>query len=180
MRKVTSEDKDMALLKAFRKGDQQAFGWLFERHRDGLISYAWRMTGREDVAYDICLETFAGLVVGVWRPQKPFKVSLLRVAHRMSLAAIRHQGKTPAPKTAFGPAEPGTPEGAAFDDGERAELERGLSQLAETYRAVLLLYYSQNLRADAVAAVLDVEESQVKRLLVQARTGLFEFLPGAS
>ena len=69
---------------------------------------------------------------------------------------------------------------AAFDDADRAELERGLSQLAETYRSVLLLYYSQNLRADAVAAVLDVEESQVRRLLVQARAELLEFLPGAS
>ena len=52
-RKATPEEPDEKLVDAFQKGDRAPLLWLFDRYRDSVIAYVWRMCQRRDVAEDI-------------------------------------------------------------------------------------------------------------------------------
>ncbi len=175
-RKATPNESDEDLLLAFKKGAREPFLWLFERHRERVIAYAWRMCGRRDVGEDICVEAFAGLIVGVWKPGPLFRLSLAEVVHGMCVAHIRRMGGTRQEAKAFGVVVPGSPEEAA-QDLERAAVERAVSSMAEGYRAVLLLYYTMELTTGQIATLLDTDPTQVPLQISYARYLLRHALP---
>jgi RNA polymerase sigma-70 factor (ECF subfamily) len=55
------ESEDRALVDRANRGDASAFEALYRRHRDFVVSLAWRLTGSRDDALDVLQETFARL-----------------------------------------------------------------------------------------------------------------------
>src|SRR5437879_7648875 len=53
---------DEALLEQAAKRDETAFAVLYQRHRDALFSWAWRLTGSRTLAEDLVHDCFVALI----------------------------------------------------------------------------------------------------------------------
>lgn len=63
---------DIALLRAAREGDSEAFGTFYLRHRDAVVRFCGRRAGTPDAVLDLVAETFAtalGIVHGERAPE---------------------------------------------------------------------------------------------------------------
>ncbi|MEE2750740.1 MAG: sigma-70 family RNA polymerase sigma factor [Myxococcota bacterium] len=167
-RKATPEEPDEVLLEAFKKGDRAPFLWLFDRYRDSVIAYVWRMCGRRDVAEDICIEAFAGLVLRVWKPEDSFRESLTSVVHQMCVTHMARIANEPPRSAGFGVPLPGSPE-EAVDTSEKKATELAVASVPLGYRAVLLLYYTMELSLDQISRVLACDRDQLPLQLAYAR-----------
>jgi len=167
-RKATPEESDEKLIDAFQKGDRAPLLWLFDRYRDSVIGYVWRMCEQRDVAEDICIEAFAGLVMRVWKPEDTFRESLSTVVHQMCVAHMARAAKSTQGNSAFGPASPGSPQEAA-DTPDKQATELAVASIPLGYRSVLLLYYTMGLSLDQIARVLACDREQLPLQLAYAR-----------
>ena len=56
---MAGEHSDLELIEKSRDGDLSAFETLYRRHRDWVVSLAYRFCGNRDDALDVLQETFA-------------------------------------------------------------------------------------------------------------------------
>jgi len=170
----------MDLVKAARKGSEEAFLRLFDDHHVPLFRFAYRLTGSAADAEDIVQECFLGLLRAECRydPRRGAVRSYLFGAVRnQALKRQRHR------EGAGGPVEWRSPESEAM----RAELEdtvaRAVMRLPENQRAVLILAHYEQMPLAEIARVMEVEVGAVKSRLQRARASMKEMLaayaPGA-
>jgi RNA polymerase sigma-70 factor (ECF subfamily) len=148
---------DWDLLRAYwDRGDDATFKLLFDRHRDSVTSYSWRIVHRREEAEEICIEAFCKLLRQPFEPFGSFRGYLLTVVRRLSIDALRRrsvrQRLDPAADHSDGAAD--SPEQAAVQSQQHAGLERALATLDIRHREVLLLYYNQGLTSDEAGLVL--------------------------
>jgi RNA polymerase sigma-70 factor, ECF subfamily len=170
---------DEALLDAFRAGDDGAFVELYARYRDRVTGYAWRITGRREDAEDVCVEAFAKVVDGAWRPVGSFRAFLFTVVHRLCLNQIRARGRQHRAydRLLAEPLAPGVdPERATLMTDEQRQIDAALAGLPEDQRAAVLLFYGQDLSSRQVADILGFDDQQVRSKLSYARRLLRERL----
>lgn len=165
---------DAALMLAFREGDHAAFNLLFDRYRDRVISYCWRMLRNQEEAEEVALESFCRVVEGAWSPKGSFRAFLFTVAHRLCLDRLRKRQRTLrfARLWRAAGAERSTPEQSVAFDERRTALEAALADLPEAHRATVLLYYGQELRSQDVARIMGCTDQQVRSRLSYARKRL--------
>ena len=91
---------DEQLLKRASRGDEAAFLLLYERHREAVFRFAYRMLGDSAQAEDITQECFLSLVR---RPDSfdetraKLRTYLLGATRNLSLKSLRRKGrKVPA------------------------------------------------------------------------------------
>src|SRR3954466_5724948 len=84
---------DAAAAEQARKGDQQAFRVLVERHSRALFRLAFRMTGNEQDAEDLVQETFlrAYKQLANFDSRSAFGTWLYRIATNCSLDLLRRR-----------------------------------------------------------------------------------------
>lgn len=168
----TTSDEALAL--AWTAGDPAALAVLFERYRDRVTGYAWRMLRRREEAEEVCLEVFCRVAGGAWAPSGSLKAFLFTVAQRLCLDRLRRRGFADRAHLAIaamtGTAD--TPEAAAVADDRLARLEIGLAALPEAHRAAVLLFYGQELASKEVADILGCTDQQVRSRLSYARRAL--------
>ncbi|WP_167859438.1 RNA polymerase sigma factor [Paenibacillus cymbidii] len=85
---------EQALVERARQGDTEAFGELFEQHRNGLRGYAERMTGDGYMADDIVQDAFvkAFLHLGSLADPGRFRPWLFRIAKNQANMRLRRGG----------------------------------------------------------------------------------------
>lgn len=170
---------DEDLLHAYRKGDHPAFNLLFNRYRDRVVGYAWRMLRNQEEAEDIALEAFCRVLEGAWRPGGSFRAFLFTVVYRLCLDRLRKRTRTlrfeRMWKAASAPSS--SPESTVVADEQRRALELAIAELPEEHRATVLLYYGQELRSREVARIMGCTDQQVRSRLSYARRRLRELLP---
>jgi RNA polymerase sigma-70 factor (ECF subfamily) len=161
------------LLARFQAGDDGAFAELYARHRGPVTGYAWRMLGRVEEAEEVCTDTFCRLVDGRWRPAGTVRGYLFTVAHRLCLDRLRRRASMGRALlrliTGDGAA---SPEGALIDAELREGLDAALLSLPPDHRAVVLLYYAEELSSREVAEVVGCSDQQVRSKLAYARRRL--------
>jgi RNA polymerase sigma-70 factor (ECF subfamily) len=74
---VPGDFSDIALLERAGRGDETAFVLLYERHRDVLFRFSWRMLGQVETAEDVTHDCFVGLLAHPER-YEPSRASLRR------------------------------------------------------------------------------------------------------
>ena len=174
-RRQSSEGpEDSALMARFRQGDHTAFNRLFDRYRDRVISYSWRMLRNHEEAEEVALEAFCRVVEGAWSPGGSFRAFLFTVAHRLCIDRLRKRQRTTRFVRLWKAAEGRsvTPEESVAADEQHAALESAIAGLPEPHRAAVLLYYGQELRSKEVAEILDCSDQQVRSRLSYARKRL--------
>ncbi|UMG94758.1 RNA polymerase sigma factor SigM [Nocardioides sp. TF02-7] len=184
---------DAALLAAHVAGDPDAFGVLFERHRDRLWAVALRTTGDPETAADGLQD---GLVAafrraGSFRGDSAVTTWLHRVVVNACLDRLRAQKvrrAEPLPDdldeagrgstvTATGPSDA---ERDPAEHGARAERRRevlaALAQLPAEQRAALVLVDMEGYPVAEVAVMLDCAEGTVKSRCARGRAKLAALL----
>ena len=179
---------DRALLSLAQEGERDARETLAERIRRPAYLLALQLTGRPDVARDVtqdCLLKFFQHIdrVDLNRPLRPWlyqivrnQVRDLRRRNRLrryeSLESLREDGYPEAPDRRPDP----------LMDAQQRDLQRrvwrGLGELSESHKEILVLRDYQDLSYKEIAAVLKIPQGTVMSRLHAARRSFRRVLGG--
>ncbi|OYT71074.1 MAG: RNA polymerase subunit sigma [Chloracidobacterium sp. CP2_5A] len=183
---TTDED----LLRAFQRGDEQAFASLYQRHRAAIHRFLARRLSSPARAEEICQDVFVALVehAASWRGEASVKTYLYRIAfNRLTSDARRSERRvmaTPSATPASEKAPPREPVAAerpdvAFEAQERARLVReALSALPPDFRDALIMKEYDGLSCEEIADITSVAVGTVKSRLFRAKLELKRRLAG--
>ena len=173
----TPAGDESRLVARCRAGDTRAFAALVERYRNRVYGLALRLvrspSDAEEVAQDAFVRAWRSLAD--FRGDASFGTWLYRIVWRRALdrSAVlrtrqgRETGLEDAPESAgaMGPGEGGT------SASDWARMTQGLT---EVQRAVVTLFYYEDLSVKDVARILELPEGTVKTHLSRARAVLRE------
>jgi RNA polymerase sigma-70 factor (ECF subfamily) len=166
---------DAVLVQCCLNSDEAAVRAFVERFQGRIFGVCYRMLGHredaEDVAQDVFLRVFRHL--HRWDSQRPLNPWLMTIAINRCRSFLQQRARLPSPSEFVETA-------AATDAPDSAdlaeELQLGLEQLREEYRACFLLFYQEELSCVEIGTMLDCPEGTVKTWLHRARRELAEFL----
>lgn len=165
----TDDAQDWALARA---GQGEAFGRIFDRHRDRVFRHGLRLVEGVSDADDLVAITF----LEAWRRRDDLRVvdgsvlpwllvTATNVSHNLRRSARRHRALL-----ARMPLETHAPDHAdRFDDGEA---DRAMRQLSLADRQVLTLCVLEGFSEREAASALGVPAGTVKSRLARARARL--------
>jgi len=156
---------DAELVDRANRGDADAFEALYRRHRDWVVSLAWRLCGDREDALDVLQESFSWLFgrfpgFTLTSTMRAWLYPVVRNAC-VSLARKR-RNVVPLDRAGFEPAA--EPEAADWTP----EFERRIAALSEGHREVLRLRFVLELRLEEIAEALDLPLGTVKSRLHHA------------
>jgi len=170
---------DEKLLHRAGRGDEAAFLTLYERHRETVFRFAYRMLGSAALAEEVTHDCFLGLI------KEPARFDPSRAALRTYLYAAvrnlaakhfrRHAGETSVDDCDEGdfaadPAE--EPLRRLLDAELAAEVQRAVAALPPLQREAVILFEYEELSLAEVAAVVGADAGTVKSRLHRARQRL--------
>jgi RNA polymerase sigma-70 factor (ECF subfamily) len=170
-------DQDQAIVEQVRSGDTRRFRVLVDRHKDRALTLALRLVGdrgeAEELVQDAFLRAYRNL--DQFRGDARFSTWFYRILYNLCMTCVTR--RKPAAESIEGLDErrldvaPG--EASALERLEEEEvhamLDEGIRELPEKYRAVITLFYVQEMSLDEVARVLEVPAGTVKTHLFRAR-----------
>lgn len=182
MRRDKERIFDEYLASAARAGDRRAFTRLAERWQPRLLAHAYRMTGDQEIAKDICQEGWVDIVKNIGRLDDvaAFPAWAFRIVSRRAVDGIRKRQRQRKLSDAYG-SDPIASEGkvAADESGvEASVLSRAIAALPAPQRAAIALFYTYDLSIAEIAVALDVPAGTVKTRLMTARKTLRSLLEG--
>ena len=175
----TPAGDEQRLLALCRTGDTRAFGVLVDRYRSRAYGLALRLvqspSDAEEVAQDAFVRAWRSLAD--FRGDAAFGTWLYRIVWRRALdraAAIRiRQGReTPLDDAPAGSDALGHRPAPMGADPNAASWERLTEGLTDTQRAVVTLFYYEDVSVKDIARVLEIPEGTVKTHLSRARAAL--------
>jgi len=162
-------------------GDPAAFDWLMRRYQDAVFNMLYRMTGNQDLAFDLVQETFlkAYKAIDTFRLGAKFYTWVYRIAVNSLRSHWRKQARLPTQQHLDD--DPGeSPRAHASnnpadlaEEGEMEELvQQSISTLPEPQRVVLVLRDVEGLEYEQIAEMMDLNIGTVKSRLHRARMTL--------
>lgn len=178
------------LIAAARAGNQDAFAQLVEANQGRIYNLTLRMTGNPEDAADVTQEAF----LSAWRAlpnfqgESSFATWMYRLASNATIDFLRREKRRRehTPSVSIDAESEGqkleisdirySPEASLERAELRAAIERGLSELSDAHRAVLILRELEGLSYQEIARTLDLEEGTVKSRIARARLELRKLL----
>lgn len=169
---------DERLLNRASRGDEAAFLQLYERHRDAVFRFAYRLLGSTGLAEDVTHDCFLSLL------RQPLKFDPVRAALRTYLLAaarnlarkhFRDAGDEVAVEelTEELRAPAGAePLGRLLDEELSSEVQRAVESLPPLQREALVLFEFEELSLAEIALVVGADVGAVKARLHRARQRL--------
>jgi len=160
-----------AELLALTPSTREAFGVFFDRHSQAIVSYLWRNTGSQDVAFDLMSETFAVALESVARydPAKgDARGWLFGIAKITMLSSYRQQRAERSARLRLGLDVPGFSEA----EWERAEanidaalpgLVDGLDELPRAERLAVVARVIEERSYSEIAATENASEAAIRQ-----------------
>lgn len=166
------EQAEPALLGRAGRGDRSAFAELVRRHQAKVRALLLRLSGdrslSDDLAQEVFLRAYRGLVgfegrssFGTWLYRISYNVYLNHRARSKSYSALPedYDVRAAAPEDAM----------SAPRADLRRDLEAAIKGLPERYRAVIVLYYLQEVSYPEIAEILELPLGTVKTHLHRAK-----------
>lgn len=157
--------------------DREALGALVNRWQPRLLRHALRLTGQADAAADVLQEAWLAIVRGLRRLDDParfpawaYRIVTNKCADWVRRAARRRAGTRPLDE------EPAAPEPPPGPEPEIAALRRALGRLEPQRRAILSMFYLDEMSVRQIAEALSLPVGTVKSRLHHARHHLQEIL----
>jgi len=180
---------EQAMWRVRMQDDAQAFAQLVRRWEGPIQALCARMTGDAHKGQDLAQETFSRIftrrkdytVTGkfstfLWRVALNICHDELRRTSRRRESALEDGGDGEERNDAGFVTESPGPD-LALIENERAEtVRRALLQVAEPFRAVVVLRHYEGLKFREIAAVLEIPEGTVKSRMAEALTQLNKIL----
>ena len=175
---MSDQVTDEQLLKQAANGDTAAFQILYERYRDPIFRFAYRLLGSVAAAEDVAHDCFLSLIKdpGRFDAAKASLRTYLYAAAR-NLAAKRYnsfaretnlEGLNEEPLAA----DRHEPIRRVLDDELAGEVERAIASLPPLQREALVLFEYEDLSLAEIAQVVGVDSGAVKARLFRAREKL--------
>lgn len=168
------ELSDVALVDAYREGNADAFGVLFERYKDKMWAVALRTTRDQELAADAVQEGFIAAFrrIDSFRGDAQFSTWLHRIIVNSSLDRLRRLKPTQE-----------WPEYDIVDKRDehaqtdvRLDVREALDKLPQGQRVCLVLLEMEGLSVAEVAQQLGIAEGTVKSRCARGRTALAALL----
>ncbi len=177
-----TRDPDVALMLAFKRGDEEAFVTLYSRFRERIANFSRRLLGGdqalgEEAAQEVFLKLYAARER--YEPSSRFSTYLYRIArnHCLNQRARREwSSRDPERDAAAEPAQ-GAPAEHGVDDARlRHAIHQALGKLPENQASAFVLCQYEGLSLAEAAAVLELSTPAIKSLVFRARQSLMELL----
>lgn len=173
---------DEALLNKAGEGDQAAFLELYDRYREPIFRFAYRLLGSVEIAEDVTHDCFLSLIRKPenYRPERAsLKTYLYAAARNLAMKHFRSQGRetgldevTEEPKESSrrGPLR-------RLLDEELATLVReAVFSLPPLQREALILFEYEGLSLNEVAEIAGTDAGAIKARLYRARESMRRML----
>src|SRR3954468_4750530 len=171
--KVLQAFSDERLVDQVRRGNDDAFEAIYDRHHRGILAFCRHMLSSADQAEDALQQVFISAYDAMRADAREIKVKswLYKIARNRCVSILRARREEPAEldEVAF--------VGLSEQVQQRAELRdlvRDLHALPVDQRAALVLAEVGGLSHADVGNVLGCEVAKVKSLVFQARSSLIE------
>jgi len=170
---------DERLLKRASRGDEAAFLLLYERHRDAVFRFAYRLLGSTWLAEHVAHDCFLSLIK---QPEHfdPARAVQLRTylyaaARNLAMKHFRRQGHEVMVEELT--EEPRVPEAheplrQLLDEELSLEVRRAIDGLPPLQREALILFEYEELTLAEIASVVGADTGTVKARLHRARQRL--------
>jgi RNA polymerase sigma-70 factor (ECF subfamily) len=169
---------DELLLERAKGGDQAAFVELYERHRNAVFRFAYRLLGSVETAEDVTHDCFLSLIrrpEGFEPSRSGLRTYLYAAARNLSLKYFRSSGRTGSFEELnaepIGPAREG-PLHRLLDAELSQKVKEAVTSLPPLQREALVLFEYEGLALNEIADVVGSDVGAVKSRLHRAREGL--------
>lgn len=166
---------DERLLQQAASGDETAFQILYERYRDGIFRFAYRLIGSVEAAEDVTHDCFLSLIrePGRYDPERAsLRTYLYAAARNLALkqfnyfsraTAFDELSEQPSSSNSDGPMR------QVLDSELSSQIEKAIAGLAPLQREALVLFEYEELSLAEIAAVVGTDVGTVKSRLFRAR-----------
>ena len=175
---MTNQETDERLLEDASQGKTAAFQILYERYRDPIFRFAYRMLGSVEAAEDVVHDCFLGLIKepGRFDSTKASLRTYLYAAAR-NQAAKRYLNSSRESGIEELPREPQMaahlePIRQVLDNELAGEVQRAIESLPPLQREALVLFEYEDLSLAEIGAIVGADSNAVKARLFRAREGL--------
>jgi len=180
---AASEPQDSELAASAVAGDERAFSWLMQRHKDALYRFIRRYTGDADEAYDLLQESFTAAWSALKRYDRTrsFPTWLRRIAlnkcrdwsRRRAVRRwlTRNEGLDSWTGQNLPTDEP-SPEAAVADKEQLTRLDRAIANLPAGLKEPLILTALEGLSQDEAGKILGLSAKAVEVRVYRARKAL--------
>lgn len=186
------ERPDEDLIRAFKKGELDAFTMLVRRHQNALINFFYHLCYDRMIAEDLTQEVFVKLYthLDTYEPRSKFTSFLFKVAKNLWIDQLRKNNPHPRPVSMDAPIydgeqetfrdkidshEPSPAEVAAKTETVNL-LHRAIQRLPEEHRMVVILSEIQGLRYEEIGEILNIPVGTVKSRMHHAIERLKDLL----
>ena len=169
---------DELLLQRAGDGDQAAFLELYERHRQPIFHFAYRLLGSVEIAEDVTHDCFLSLMRKPenFRPERGgLRTYLFAAARNLALKHFRNQGReadldemTEEPRVS----ERQQPLRRLLDEELAIEVRQAVLGLPPLQREALVLFEYEGFALSEIADVVGADVGAVKARLFRARESL--------
>lgn len=169
---------DELLLERAKSGDQAAFVELYERHRNAVFRFAYRMLGSAETAEDVTHDCFLGLIrrPGNFEPSRGgFRTYLYAAARNLSLKYFRSSGREGSlDELTTEPIMPvrEQPLQRVLDEELSQKVREAVMSLPPLQREAVVLFEYEGLALSEIADVVGSDVGAVKARLHRARERL--------
>jgi RNA polymerase sigma factor (sigma-70 family) len=164
-------------------GKVNSFSHIVDRHKDHVFNLAVKICGNredaEEVAQDSFLKAFRSL--SSFRMKSSFATWLYRIVYNSAISHIRTRKKGILSIEEF-PADASdflstfTDEEEALEQYRRSLVSFALQKLREEERAIITLYYYEEMDTEKIAEVVGISRQNVKVRLFRARQKMSEII----
>ncbi len=157
---------DEQLVKAYAKGDNEAFDTLLKRHQERIFNYILRIIKNEDIANDIFQETFVKAILtikqGRYTENGKFPAWISRIAHNLIIDYYRQEKSENLQSAELDDVLnrkelcEETIEDVIITDQIREDVKYLIKELPHLQREVLKMRYYQNLSFKEIAEITGV------------------------
>ena len=173
---------DELLLQKAGEGEQAAFLELYDRYREPIFRFAYRLLGSVEIAEDVTHDCFLSLIRKPenYRPERAsLKTYLYAAARNLSMKHFRNQGREtgmdevneePKESPRRGPLR------RLLDEELAAQVRDAVSSLPPLQREALILFEYEGMSLNEVAEIAGTDVGAIKARLYRAREGLRRIL----
>ena len=175
-RQIKSDDR--RLIRRVGKGDQTAFGQIYNHHNVKVYNYILRLVHEQDAAEELLQETFVAVWQGAarFRGRSSVKTWIFRIAHNQAVSWLRkHAGHELVDDRQI-PAVEWQVDESIMVEWQVEQVVSALERLSPNHRAVIELVFDQELSYTEVARVLDCPVGTVKSRMSYALKHLNQLL----
>jgi len=170
---------DELLLQKAGEGDQAAFLELYERFRQPIFRFAYRLLGSVEIAEDVTHDCFLSLIRKPenFRPERAsLKTYLYAAARNLALKHFRSQGRETASLDEILEEPKDSPRREPLrrllDEELATQVREAVFSLPPLQREALILFEYEGLSLSEVAEVAGTDVGAIKARLYRAREGL--------